>query len=238
MGTVLNQSLTHRLSHKALTCHRVGFTLKGVRPTSNGFVVHPTSNGAEEIQRLVGVSLHQSLHGGSGHVVIPIHRVYHVAYIFSGRRPIEFVHAPVTEKRCVKCGEIVSGYDDGHAADVLVVPVRVDLVVLLIGHEVWMVTDVHKSSHHHLRIHCGLRLFEPSHARVDVVDDQAGCLAANLHDLSSVPVPASDQPPGFTRPFVLEFARRHHHWMHAKRLARELEVERLAAPLRAPDAED
>eukprot|EP00982_Pelagococcus_subviridis_P010086 30967-Pelagococcus_subviridis.AAC.6 len=51
-------------------------------------------------------------------------------------------------------------------------------------------------------------------------------------------VPRANQTPGVTRPLVLELARGHHHRGYVQGFARELEVKRLAAPFRAPHAQD
>eukprot|EP00959_Pyramimonas_sp_CCMP1952_P372791 7806493-Pyramimonas_sp.AAC.1 len=71
-----------------------------------------------------------------------------------------------------------------------------------------------------------------------LVAHQAAHLAVILHHLRGPPVPLADEQPRGPRPLVLQLSRGHDDGVDAHRLARQLRVEALPAPLLAPDAQD
>mmetsp|Transcript_5896 Transcript_5896/g.14618 ORF Transcript_5896/g.14618 Transcript_5896/m.14618 type:complete len:333 (+) Transcript_5896:620-1618(+) len=238
-GAIPHQRLAHPRGHVALTSHRVRrLGPEGVGPRLDGGVIHAAPDGAEKVQRLLGVRRHQRLHGVTRDIVVFVHGVHHVCNFVPGGRPVVLLHASVAQQGRVQRAQVVTRDDDWHSAQLVVLAVLGQVAVFLARHTVWVVAQVHQRAHHHLAVDGGLRLFEAPRPRVDVIHDKTAHLALVPNNLRRLAVAAAQQAPGLTRPLVLQLPRRHDHREDVERLARQLQVEGLAAPLGAPDAKD
>eukprot|EP00958_Prasinococcus_capsulatus_P000683 scaffold50_cov420-Prasinococcus_capsulatus_cf.AAC.36 len=132
----------------------------------------------------------------------------------------------------VESGEVISGSDDRHARDLVIL---VNAWQLYVGR---VVGDVHECSVHHLVVHC--ILCGPTHtarARVQIIDEQRAHLALG-DDICGLSVALTHELCGLARVARLQFSRRHCDRVDTQLGERELRLERLTLALASPDAQD
>jgi hypothetical protein len=83
-------------------------------------VVHAGAQGAEEVDGLAREGVHQLLHVAAGDAVVVEDAHAHADAVLAGGVPVVLLHTPVTDEGGVQGGEVVTGADDGHARDLLV----------------------------------------------------------------------------------------------------------------------
>ena len=81
-----------------------------------------------------------------------VHLVQDAAQIMPARFPVELWHAAIAHKRCKDLTQIIACDNDGHSLYYITLPpcfVDADMV--------WVIANVHQSSHHNLVVHCCLQ---------------------------------------------------------------------------------
>eukprot|EP00955_Chlamydomonas_euryale_P073524 361767-Chlamydomonas_euryale.AAC.14 len=195
-------------------------------------VVHAGTQRAEEVDRLTGERVHQGLDLAAVDVVLRKNAHAHADAVLARRVPVVLLHAAITDKRCIKCGEIVARADDRHAGDgVLLVHAR----QLHVGR---VVSNVHERGVDHLVVDSVLRLqAHAAGAGVEVVDEERAHLAL-LDHVRRLAVALADKLGGLAGVARLQLTSRHDDGGDAKFLVCERALEGLALALATPDAQD
>ena len=160
--------------------------------------------------------------------------VDHLRDLLSRRFPHPEVHTSVSCQRSVEHAGIVCGDYDWYPParrPVVTSPLPAD------AHPCRLIAQVHQRRLRDLVVDGHLVVLEPSHSRVDVVDDEARRGAGGGHVLAGGEVPSSQHRARFARGGILQFPRRYDDGHHTEPLATQLEVEGLADTLPTPHAQ-
>jgi len=148
---------------------------------------------------LVRVAVEQVSNCLLRNVVVHEEPLEHLNQILSFRFPHEFLHPSIAKERRVQSAQVVRGDYDWHTVhNVLLTPILTDAAPF------GVVAQVHQCPHHHLRVDGALRVSEPAHASVEIVDDERAHLALVFDHLRCSAVALADELPRRARPLILE----------------------------------
>lgn len=98
------------------SCWQISSSRK-LAPQERVWRSHP--EGAEEVDGLSGEGVHEVLHVSAVDAVVLEDAHAHSHAVVAAGRPVELLHASITDQRRVQSREIVSCADDGHTRDLL-----------------------------------------------------------------------------------------------------------------------